>query len=126
MQSKQELLRERTKAFALRAIRLLETLPTGSPPSPLRSQFLRSSTAIGANYRAAGRSRSRKEFAARMAVVVEEADESVYWLELMAEPRASDEMRALLREANELRAIFAASHRTVTSRQVALREADTR
>jgi len=114
MPSKQEELRERSKSFALRSIRLLESLPRGAPPSALRTQFLRSATAVAANYRATGRARSKKEFASRLSVVVEEADETVFWLELMMELGNSDEIRSLLKEAHELLAIFAASHRTVT------------
>ncbi|MEO8433046.1 MAG: four helix bundle protein [Acidobacteriota bacterium] len=114
MTSRQEALRDRSKNFALRAIRLLEGLPRGAPSPILRSQFLRSATAVAANYRATGRARSKKEFASRLGVVVEEADETVFWLELMMEFGASDEIRTLLQEANELLAIFAASHRTVT------------
>ena len=114
MTCRQQALRDRSKTFALRAIRLLEGLPRGAPPSALRSQFLRSATAVAANYRATGRARSKKEFASRLSVVVEEADETVFWLELMNELGSSDEIRSLLREAHELLAIFAASHRTVT------------
>ena len=95
MASKQEDLRDRTRRFAIRSVRLVEGLPKGSPPSALRSQFLRSATAVAANYRAAGRSRSRKEFGSRLAVVVEEADETVFWLELMLELGSTDEMRVL-------------------------------
>ena len=114
MTSRQQALRDRSKTFALRAIRLLEGLPRGAPPSALRSQFLRSATAVAANYRATGRARSKKEFASRLSVVVEEADETVFWLELMTELGDSDEIRSLLREAHDLLAMFAASHRTVT------------
>jgi four helix bundle protein len=114
MPSKQEELRDRSKNFALRAVQLLANLPRGAPPSAVRSQFMRSATAVAANYRATGRARSKKEFASRMSIVVEEADESVFWLELMMALEASDEIRRLLQEAHELLAIFAASHRTVT------------
>ena len=80
----------------------------------LGRQMLRSGTAVAANYRAVCRARSRAEFVARMGVVVEEADETVFWLEMLIDagivpkPRLS----GLLAEANELLAIFAASQRT--------------
>ena len=79
--------------------------------------MLRSGTSVGANYRAAGRSRSRAEFVSKIAIVVEEADETVFWLELLRDggivkPEKIDD---LIRESNELAAIFAASHRTAKS-----------
>ena len=81
----------------------------------MAKQLLRSGTAVAANYRACGRARSDKEFCSKMAVVVEEADESQLWLELLpeADPNlATDEQKALLGEASELTAILTASHRT--------------
>lgn len=116
MSSRQEVLRERSKQFALRAITLVGVLPRAAPPAAIRSQFLRSATAVAANYRASGRARSRREFASRIALVLEEADETVFWLELMAETTIthSEQIRELLAEARELVAIFAASHRTAS------------
>lgn len=77
-------------------------------------QLLRCGTSVAANYRAVCRARSRAEFAARMGVVVEEADEAILWLELMTESGivSVEKTRDLLREVNELTAIFAASQRT--------------
>lgn len=76
--------------------------------------MLRSGTSLGANYRAAGRARSRAEFIAKIGIVVEEADEAVFWLECLIESGIVKEalLRDLLAEANELVAIFAASQRT--------------
>ena len=74
-------------------------------------QLLRSGTSVGANYRAAGRARSRAEFIAKIGVVVEEADETVFWLELLREGGIM-KLQKLMQEANELAAIFAAAHRT--------------
>jgi four helix bundle protein len=70
---------------------------------------------MAANYRAAGRARSRREFISKLALVIEESDETVFWLELLSESVTSnpDQITALLRESQELVAIFAASHRTV-------------
>ena len=85
MESKQEELRRRTKKFALRIIRLFKSLPRSSEAQILGKQLLRSGTSVGANYRAAGRARSRAEFSAKIGIVVEEADETVFWLECLVE-----------------------------------------
>ena len=112
--SQPEQLRDRTKAFALRVIRLYRSLPYKTDAQVLGKQLLRSGTSVAANYRAVCRARSKAEFVAKIGVVVEEADEVVLWLELMTEsgvvPLAKTE--DLLKEANELTAIFAASQRT--------------
>jgi four helix bundle protein len=78
-------------------------------------QLLRSGTSVGANYRAAGRARSTAEFSGKIGVVVEEADETVFWLECLVESGIvrPELLNELIKEANELVAIFAASHRTV-------------
>jgi four helix bundle protein len=107
-------LKQRTKDFAIRIVKLFRTLSHAPDAQTLGKQLLRSGTSVAANYRAACRSRSRAEFVSRMAVVVEEADESVFWLELLAETGVvkSERTKDLLKEANELVAIFGASHRT--------------
>jgi four helix bundle protein len=112
--SRQEELRNRTKRFALRIIRLFRHLPRSTEAQVLGKPSLRSGTSVGANYRAAGRSRSRAEFVSKIGIVVEEADETVFWLECLAESGIVKEelLKDLLVEANELVAIFAASHRT--------------
>jgi four helix bundle protein len=78
------------------------------------NQLLRCATSVAANYRATGRSRSRAEFISKMGTVVEEADESVFWLEMLVDSEIARKEKAdpLLREGNELLAIFAASQRT--------------
>ena len=103
-------LRARTKQFALRVIRLVWSLPKTEEARVIGRQVLRSGTSIGANYRAAGRSRSRAEFAARIGVVLEEADETAYWMELLVESGTMSEKRMveICREADELIRIFAA------------------
>jgi len=105
-----EQLRDRMKAFALRVIRLYRSLPYRTDTQVLGKQLLRCSTSVAANYRA----RSKAEFVAKMGIVVEEADEAILWLELMTESGivSSEKAEGLLREANELTAIFAASQRT--------------
>ena len=112
--SKQEELRARTKKFALRVIRLFQHLPRSLDAQVLGKQLLRSGTSVGANYRAAGRARSKAEFISKIAIVLEEADETVFWLECVIESRIVKQelLQDLLTEANELVAIFAASHRT--------------
>jgi len=112
--SKQEQLRDRTKTFALRIIRLFQSLPRSGEAQVLGKQLLRSGTSVGANYRAAGRARSKAEFISKIGIVVEEADETVFWLECLIESGIvkKELLGDLLAEANELVAIFAASQRT--------------
>lgn len=114
MRSQPEQLRDRTKTFALRIIRLYRSLPYKTDTQVLGKQLLRCGTSVAANYRAVCRARSKAEFIAKMGVVVEEADEAVLWLELMTESGIVplDRTESLLKEANELTAIFAASQRT--------------
>jgi four helix bundle protein len=114
MESKQEELRARTKRFALRIIRLFRNLPRSAEAQILGKQLLRSGTSVGANYRAAGRARSTAEFSAKIGIVVEEADETVFWLECLMDAGIvkKELLSDLLKEANELVAIFAASYRT--------------
>src|SRR5438093_9624328 len=109
-----EELKRRTKSFALRVIRVLKGLPRNDESRTLGKQLLRSGTSVAANYRAVCRARSKAEFIARLGIVVEEADETVFWLELLTETGIVRPERAndLLKEANELVAIFGASLRT--------------
>src|SRR5246127_873007 len=85
MSSRPEALRDRTKAFALRVIRLFRSLPYKTDTQVLGKQLLRCGTSVAANYRAVCRARSKAEFIARMGIVAEEADEAVLWLELLIE-----------------------------------------
>jgi four helix bundle protein len=114
MSSPQEDLRARSKAFAYRVIKLFRSLPKTTEAQVIGKQLLRSGTSVAANYRAAARARSQAEFIAKIGVVVEEADESVFWLECIADNgiMQANILKDLLREANELLAIFAASQRT--------------
>lgn len=115
--SKPEALRNRTKRFAMRIIRLFQHLPRSAEAQVLGKQLLRAGTSVGANYRAAGRARSKAEFVAKIGIVVEEADETIFWLECLMESGIvkPDLLKDLLAEANELVAIFAASRRTARS-----------
>jgi four helix bundle protein len=109
-----EALRERTKEFALRVVKMFRALPKSAEGGILGRQVLRSGTSIGANYRAACRARSRAEFVSRVAIAVEEADETIFWLELLGDARIlpASRLQGLLRESNELLAILSASRRT--------------
>ena len=122
--SQAEQLRERTKRFAIRIVRLFRTLPKTEEAKIIGKQALRSGTSVAANYRAVCRARSKAEFVARIGVVVEEADETVFWLELLVETAivSQTRMNGLLIEANELLAIFAASQRTAKSPNDAVRK----
>jgi four helix bundle protein len=113
-------LRQRTKAFALRAIRLVDSLPSRRSCWVIGDQLLRCSTSVGANYRAACRARSPAEFCAKMGIVEEEADESAYWMELLVEGEIVREelLGDLLREANEIVAMVVASIRTARANRV--------
>jgi len=117
--SRPEQLRERTKQFALRILCLFRGLPRAEEARVIGKQLLRAGTSVAANYRAVCRAPSKAEFVAKMGVVVEETDETVFWLELLADsdivPAAK--LDVLLAEANELLAIFAASQRTARSSQ---------
>ncbi len=109
-----EELQKRTKQFALRVIKLVGALPRSRDADIIGKQLLRSATAVGANYRAACRARSKAEFVAKIGIVEEEADESLYWLELIVEADLMPEklVHELLLEANELTAIFVATGRS--------------
>ncbi|HEV2423725.1 MAG TPA: four helix bundle protein [Terriglobia bacterium] len=114
MESKQEQMKARTREFAIRVVRLFRALPKTEEARIIGRQVLRSGTPVAANYRAVGRARSRAEFVSKMGTVVEEADETVFWLDLLVATGTVPEhkLRDLLAEANELLAIFAASQRT--------------
>jgi four helix bundle protein len=104
-------LEQRTKRFALRATRFVAALPERKTEQILGGQLLRAATSVGANHRAARRARSRREFVAKLGVVLEEADESAYWLELLQslDSRPNLELKPLCDEACELVKIFSAS-----------------
>ncbi len=109
-----EELKARTKTFALRVIKLVEALPKNATGRAVGGQLVRSGTSVGANYRAACRGRSTAEFIAKIGNVEEEADESAWWLEIVIEAGLlpSGQVEPLLREAEELTAIFTAIGRT--------------
>ena len=112
-------LQERSKKFAIRVVRMYRELPRTDEARLLGKQVLRSATSVAANYRAACRGRSKAEFVAKIGVVVEEMDETVFWLELLVDTEVVSmrKMKGLLEEAHELLAIFGASQRTARRRK---------
>ena len=108
-------LKERTKQFALRVVKLVDALPNTVSGRAIASQLVRARTSVGANYRAACRGRSKAEFAAKLGICIEEADECEYWLELIGggEVLPLPKLTELKQKAHELAAIFVASVRTV-------------
>jgi four helix bundle protein len=114
-----EALKERTMRFAVDALKLVDRLPKTSAGFAVGKQLARSATAVGANYRGVRTSRSRAEFIAKLGVVVEEADESTFWLEVIVRTQMLDAaaVQLLRTEARELVAIFAKSVGTARSNQ---------
>jgi four helix bundle protein len=117
MEQQAEIMKERTKKFALRIIRVIRSLPPGMEGRVIGHQLLRSGISVAANYRAVCRSRSRAEFLAKLSIVIEEADESAFWLELLGDAGlvSAAKLKELKSEANQLVAIVNASR--VTARK---------
>ncbi len=112
-------LKQRTKKFSIDVIKFVETAPRLRSLDILTHQLLRSSTSVGANYRSSCRGKSTADFINKIVIVEEEADESVYWLELMEESGliSSTTLPLLKKEANELTAIFTAIGKTAKEKQ---------
>ena len=108
-------MKNRTKAFALRVLKLIEALPDSRSGRIIANQLGRSGTSVGANYRAACRAKSAADMIAKLAIVEEEADESGFWLEIIPDANLMPlkKTAALLREAGELTAIMVASRQTL-------------
>jgi four helix bundle protein len=111
-------LRARTKRFGFDVIRLVKVLPRNTATDAVARQLIRAGGGVAANHRSACRARSRREFIAKLGVVLEEADESEFWLEalIVCELAPGLDVLALLGEAGELRAIFSQSVRTARQR----------
>ena len=107
--------KQRTKKLALRVIELVEALPKTKTAEVIGRQLLRCATSVGANYRAACRGKSTADVLAKLAIVEEEADETIYWLELLVESGTVEEGRIaeLLKETNEITAMVVASIKTL-------------
>ncbi|OGQ11789.1 MAG: four helix bundle protein [Deltaproteobacteria bacterium RBG_19FT_COMBO_46_12] len=115
----QEEMKQRTKVFALGIIQLVESLPKERTAEALGRQLLRSGTSVGSNYRSACRAKSIADFISKMGIVEEEADESLYWMELLIEAgiEVNIKMEALMKEAGELLSITVASIKTAKKSQ---------
>jgi four helix bundle protein len=111
--------KDRTKSLALQIIKLVEELPPGTAGNVIGRQLVRSATSVGANYRSACRGRSSADVLSRLAIVEEEADESIYWMELLVEANIVPESRVaeLTRETNEIVAMTVASIKTLRGRK---------
>ena len=109
-----EELKTRTKHFALMIIRLVEDLPGTKAGHTIGNQIIRSGTSVAANYRAACRARSNADFISKITIVEEECDETLFWLELIIESELlkKEKLLSMLKEADELTAIFTASGKT--------------
>lgn len=112
---------ERTMEFSVDVFKFCRTLPKTDEARDVARQLRRSASSVAANYRAAKRSQSDKVFVSKTAVIIEEADESGFWLELLVEVEIvkRDAVGALLGESNELVSIFTASKKTVLARLAA-------
>ena len=113
-------MRTRTKQFALRILKLAESLPRTVSGRTLANQIARSGTSVAANYRAAGKARSKAEFIAKLGISEEEADETQFWLEMIAESGLIPvkKLEPLQQEARELTAIVAASRISARGKQI--------
>ena len=114
----ENLFKKRTKQLALRVIKVVDVLPKSRTADVLGRQLIRSGTSIGANYQAACRGKSTADVIAKLRIVEEEADESVYWMELLIESGllAKARLSELLQETNEIVAMTVASIRTLQKR----------
>lgn len=109
-------LKQRTKQFSLRILKLVTALPKSEVGRTIAGQLVRSGTSVGANYRSACRGRSKLEFVAKLGIVEEEADESAFWMELIIEGGLMRKslVEPLLNEANEIVAIVTSSRKTAS------------
>lgn len=111
-----EKFRQRTKRLALYVIRFSQTLPKTEEATIMKRQLLRSATSVGANYRAACRARSSAEFHAKVSIVIEEADETLFWLELLEESGTTSRgsVEGLMQEATEILYVLAKARKNTT------------
>lgn len=110
----QEEMKARTKQFALRILKLVQSLPINLVTEVIGKQLLRSGTSVGANYRASCRAKSTADFINKLAIVEEEADESIYWMELLVEAQIVKEnlLKNLMNEGNQILSIVVSSIKT--------------
>jgi four helix bundle protein len=109
-------LRDRTKIFVLRSIRLFKSLPSNEEARVIGKQFLRSSSSVRANYRAACRARSQREFFAKLSITIEEADESLFWMEIISEAGLLpiEKLQNLMNEATEIIKILSKARKSAS------------
>ncbi len=114
-----EELKKRTKQYALRIIKLVRALPNTSDGRTIGNQLIRCGTSVGANYRAACRARSKVEFIAKLGIVIEEADECAFWLEIIIESglMRKELIEPLLKETDEIISIMVASLKSSKSKK---------
>lgn len=114
-----KVLQTRTKQFHIDVIKLCEDLPRNTAGFEIAKQVIRSAGSVGANYRATVRAKSKSDFIYKIEIVLEEADESMYWLEVIrdAKIKTGIEVERLIKEANELTAIFAATDKTAKEKR---------
>src|ERR1700761_9256317 len=112
-----EAFKGRTKKFVIDNIKIYRTLPKTEEAKIIGRQLLRSSSSVGANYRAACRARSQTEFHSKLSIVVEEADESVFWMEILVESEIirQEELNSLMQEANEILKVVSTARKTSTA-----------
>lgn len=115
-----EELKKRTKKFALQVIEAVKRFPRTMPGEIVGRQVVRSATSVGANYRSACRAKSHADFISKLGIVEEEADESLYWLELAVDAKLMDVTDAapMIKEADELTSIFTASRKTARRNRI--------
>ncbi|WP_447635171.1 four helix bundle protein [Flavobacterium microcysteis] len=113
-----EELKARTKKFSLMVIDMVEKLPNTISGRAIANQIVRSGTSVGANYRAVCRARSDREFISKMSIVIEEADETLFWIEILQEKKWIDcsHLDLIWKEGNELTAIFVSTAKSIKSR----------
>jgi four helix bundle protein len=109
MSEQSEALKERTMSFSIDVLRLIDRLPHSVAGDVVARQLARSATSVAANYRSVCAARSRPDFVAKLSIVVEEAEECVYWLDLVVRAKLVEDALTLRRESTELRAIFSKS-----------------
>ena len=111
-------LKKRTKSFTISILNLVDNLPMKNSTRVIANQLGKSGSSVGANYRASLRARSDNEYLSKMNIVLEETDESLFWLEVLQELNVVDanELKELLTEANELTAIFVTTLKNTKSR----------
>ena len=115
----EEIFKHRTKSLALRVIRLVESLPDTKTAHVIGTQLIRSSTSVGANYRASCRAKSTADMINKLKIVEEEADETLYWMELLIESHmvSADKLKELIKETDEIISMTVASIRTLRNRK---------